>query len=155
MFPMFDPASSPTADPTMPASLATGLRIVFGKLKRRLREQVTPGDLNWSQISVLGRLEREGSTTVTALARAEGMRTQSMGPHIAALEAAGLIRGAPDPHDGRQTILSLTDAFHDWVAKHRAAREDWLASVITAKFSPTEREVLARAVVLLDRLAEP
>ena len=38
------------------------------------------------------------------------MRPQSMGPLIAALEAAGLVSGAPDPKDGRQTMLSLTEA---------------------------------------------
>ena len=44
------------------------------------------------------------------LACAEGMRPQSMNTVIADLDAAGLIRGAPDPADGRRTVISLTDA---------------------------------------------
>jgi DNA-binding MarR family transcriptional regulator len=36
------------------------------------------------------------------------MRPQSMGSAVALLEAAGFVSGAPDPSDGRQTILSLT-----------------------------------------------
>src|ERR1700734_3380184 len=91
------------------AALATELRATFGKLKRRLREQAGAGDLTPSQMSVLLRLEREGPATTSNLARLEAMRPQSMGAVIAALEAAGLVIGAPDPTDGRQTILSLTE----------------------------------------------
>ena len=92
------------------SALAEDLRSLIGKLKRRLREQANAGDLTPSQVSVLLRLEKDGPATVSNLARAEGMRPQSMGATIAALEAAGLVSGAPDPEDGRQTILSLTQA---------------------------------------------
>ena len=79
--------------------LAGELRVLIGKLKRRLREQANPGDFTWSQKSVVIRLEREGPATVTTLARAEGVRPQSMGATVAVLEAAGLVRGSPDPRD--------------------------------------------------------
>ncbi|NVN12266.1 MarR family winged helix-turn-helix transcriptional regulator, partial [Nguyenibacter vanlangensis] len=69
-------------DPTAPEALAMMLRVVTGKLKRRLREQAAQDGFNLSQLSVLSRLERAGPATISALARAEGMRTQSMGPHI-------------------------------------------------------------------------
>ncbi|WP_342630064.1 MarR family transcriptional regulator [Nguyenibacter vanlangensis] len=153
---MLDPTLlNPTGpDPTAPEALAMMLRVVTGKLKRRLREQAAQDGFNLSQLSVLSRLERAGPATVSALARAEGMRTQSMGPHIAALEAAGLVRGSPDPADGRQTILSLTAQFRTWVAGRRAAREDWLAGILAAHFSAAERADLARALPLLERLAE-
>ena len=39
----------------------------------------------------------EGPATVTSLARAEGVRPQSMGATVAALQEAGLVGGAPDP----------------------------------------------------------
>src|SRR5882672_9778771 len=90
------------------SALAGDLRVLIGKLKRRLREQAHTGDLTWSQMSVLSRLEREGPATVTTLARAEGVRPQSMGATVSVLEEAGLVSGAPDASDGRQTILSLT-----------------------------------------------
>ena len=65
--------------------LATEIRALVGKLKRRLREQAGVGDLAPSQISVLLRLEREGPATTSNLARLEGMRPQSMGTVIASL----------------------------------------------------------------------
>ena len=74
-----------------------------------MREHTRKGELTASQRFALGRLSREGPLTVTALARAEGVRPQSMGATVAVLEAQGLVAGAPDPADGRQTLLSLTE----------------------------------------------
>jgi DNA-binding MarR family transcriptional regulator len=99
-------------------------------------------------------LEREGSATVSSLARAEGMRPQSMGATVSALEAAGLVNGSPDPEDGRQTILSLTPACREWIKAARAAKEDWLFRAIQSKLSPEEQGELAKGVELLKRLAE-
>ncbi len=128
----------------------------FGvKLKRRLREQAGTGDLTPSQAAVLVRLEREGSGTVTALAKAEGVRPQSMGATIAALEAAGHVQGTPDPDDGRRTILSLTPACRQWIKDGRAARHDWLLRAIQTKLTAQEQQELAKALVLLERLVEP
>jgi DNA-binding MarR family transcriptional regulator len=136
------------------AALAVDLRVLIGKLKRRLREQAHLGDLNWSQVSVLGRLERDGPATVTTLARAEGVRPQSMGANVSVLETAGLVTGTPDPNDGRQTILSLTAACREWIKADRAAREDWLFRAIRTNLAPEEQEELASAVELLKRLVD-
>jgi DNA-binding MarR family transcriptional regulator len=136
------------------SALASELRAVIGKLKRRLREQGNAGDLTPSQTSVLLRLEKDGPATASNLARAEGMRPQSMGSIITALEAAGLVIGAPDPQDGRQTVLSLTDACRQWVQEGRAARQDWLCRMLQSRLSVQEQDQLAAAVGLLRRLAD-
>jgi DNA-binding MarR family transcriptional regulator len=135
-------------------ALAVELRILIGKLKRRLREQASIGDFTPSQLSVLRRLDGEGPTTVTALARAEGMRSQSMGATISVLEAAGLVSGEPDPNDGRQTILSVTPACRKWIKAGRAAHEDWLFRSIQTKLAPEEQEELINAIELLKRIAD-
>jgi DNA-binding MarR family transcriptional regulator len=133
-------------------TLAAELRVLVGQLKRRLREQASLGDLTESQIGVLRRLDSDGPATVTTLARAEGMRPQSMGANVAALEAAGLVGGTPDPNDRRQTIWSLTAACREKVKAGRTAREDWLFRTIQANLTPAEQEELAQAVELLKRL---
>ena len=138
-----------------PASALAGeLRILINQLRRRLREQTHLGDYTWSQTSVIIRLERDGPATVSALARAEGVRQQSMGTTISTLEAAGLVKGSPDPADGRQTILSLTDACREMIQANRAAKEDWLFRVIQTKLSPAEQKQLATALELLKRIAD-
>lgn len=136
------------------SALAEDLRLLIGKLKRRLREQGQREDLPPSQVAVLLRLEKHGPATVSGLARSEGMRPQSMSAAIAALEAAGMVRGAPDPDDGRQTIMSLTDTCRERLRVGRAARQDWLSRTIAAKLSPKEQQELGAAVGLLKRLIE-
>lgn len=147
-------AASDDVDLARASALATEIRALVGKLKRRLREQAGPEDLTPSQISVLLRLEREGPATTSNLARLQGMRPQSMGTVIAPLEAAGLVHGAPDPADRRQTILSLTDACRKLVEEGRAARQDWLTRRLQARLSPQEQDKLAEAVELLRLLVD-
>lgn len=126
----------------------------MGRLKRRLRDQAQIGDLAPSQVSVLLRLEKDGPATASSLARAEGMRPQSMAPVLNALKAAGLVSATPDPADGRQTLFSLTEAFRKSVEEGRAARQDWLARALQVRLSPQEQDEVARAVDLLKRLVD-
>jgi DNA-binding MarR family transcriptional regulator len=136
------------------SALAAELHTLSKKLKRRLQEQASAGDLTPSQTSVLGRLNQDGPMTVTALARAEGVRSQSMGATIAVLEAAGLVEGSPDPQDGRQTILSLTRACRELIKNGRAARHDWLFRALQTKLTAPEQAQLAAAMKLLNRLVD-
>jgi DNA-binding MarR family transcriptional regulator len=138
--------------PPDPATIASELRAIFVRLKRRLREQTSPGEHTPSQTAVLVRLERDGPMTASALARAEGMRPQSMGAIIAPLEAAGMLTGAPDPNDGRQTLLSLSQNCITWIREGRAARQDFLTRAIQAQLSPPEQAQLAAAIELLKRI---
>jgi DNA-binding MarR family transcriptional regulator len=142
------------ADTEILHAIAEDLRVLVGKLRRRLREESHLGDFTPSQVQVLGLLEREGPATVTALARAHGMRSQSMGETLSVLKAAGLVSGAPDPNDGRQTVLSLTPAFRKKIKASRAAREDWLFRTIQTRFSAAEQRQLATGVDLLKRLID-
>src|ERR1700722_13164267 len=143
-----------TSDQPALTALAGELRVVIGKLVRRAREQSTAGDFTHAQKSVLLRLERDGPATVSMLARAEGVRPQSMRITVAALEAAGAVRGKSDPQDGRQTFLSLTPSFVKLLKTGRAAKEDWLIRALEAQLVPGEHEQLAAAVKLLSKLAD-
>ena len=136
------------------STLAAEMRTVLRKLKLRYREQGGGNDLTLSQVSVLHRLEKDGAATVSSLARAEGMRPQSMSAIVTPLQGSGLVRGAPDPGDGRQTLMSLTPKCLKWIQKGRAARQDWLTTTISQKLSIHEQEKLRAAIELLTRLVE-
>lgn len=143
-----------TSDATRTMAIAGELRVTIGRLSRRLREETRPGNLTASQLSAVGRLDRDGPATVTTLARAEGVRPQSMGATISVLEAEGLVTGTPDPADGRQTIYALTAECKRILKASRAAREDWLLRAIQAKLTAREQERLGIVVELLRRLSE-
>jgi DNA-binding MarR family transcriptional regulator len=129
--------------------MASELRVVLGQLTRRMRAEhrfpITHG-------TVLGRLDREGPQSTADLAAAERMRPQSMGQTLAELEAQGLISRRPDASDGRRKLIELTDAGRAVLAEDRKRRVGWLSEAIEEHFSAEEREVLARAVPLLERL---
>ena len=135
-------------------TLAADIRAVSRKLKLRLREHGGGNDLTPSQASVLLRLEKDGPATVSSLARAEGMRPQSMSAIVMPLQESGLVRGAADPGDGRQTLMSLTPKCLKWIQESRAAKQDWLTTTISQKLSIAEQEKLQAALELLTRLVE-
>jgi DNA-binding MarR family transcriptional regulator len=134
-------------------TLAAEMRRVFSKLKRRLQEQTERSGLSSTQTFVLSRLEQDGPTPVSGLARAAGLRPQSMSAVVKGLLETGLVTGEPDPSDGRQTLMSLTPKCRLWLQNGRAARQDWLSSVIERELNSAQQAQLAAALELLERLA--
>jgi DNA-binding MarR family transcriptional regulator len=142
------------ADAALASKLAAELRTTFRKVKRKLREHGGENDFTSSQIAVILRLETDGPATVSSLARAEGMRPQSMSAVIAPLEEMGFVAGAADPNDGRKTLMSLTKACKKSIAEGRAARQDRLVQAIRQKLSPQEQKKLLSVLHLLAQIAE-
>lgn len=140
----------------MPAPLemaVTELSLAIGQLLRRLRADTNPDGLTWSQTMVLARLDKAGPMTTADLARAEGVKPQSMGATLAELENEGLVSRQPHPTDGRQILFALTETGIQ--ARHRrsAAKQKWLVEAM-ARLTPEERATLMSAVVLIKRLGE-
>jgi DNA-binding MarR family transcriptional regulator len=133
------------------ALLASELRLVLGRLIRRMRSE---GRLPLAQLAVLGRLDRGGPATVSALATAERVRPQSMSQTVSELEADGLVTRRPDPTDRRQLLVELTEAGNATLADERRHREGWLARAIAEDLSPAERRSLEAALEPLRRLAD-
>jgi DNA-binding MarR family transcriptional regulator len=133
---------------------ARDLRVLFSRLRRRLRSLGVDDDLTPSQTAVLTRLWKEGASSASALAGAEGVRPQSMATIVAALEQRGLIARTPDPEDGRRQVISLTVAGRRRAESDRQVREEWLARAIEERYSERERRVILDALSLLERLTE-
>ena len=72
------------------------VRVVFGRVTRRLKELADKDDLTPSQSSVLSRLDKDGPASASELAAAERVRPQSMAAILSALRAADL-SGWPRP----------------------------------------------------------
>lgn len=126
----------------------------LGRLVRHMRAAAAQHELSLTESAVLARLGREGPATTAELARAEGMRPQSMSAAVAALEERELVVRKPHPSDGRQVNIALTDKG----AAVRSAATDlkraWLAQA-TAGLGEEDRLILARAGEILKRLLEP
>jgi DNA-binding MarR family transcriptional regulator len=136
---------------TDPALVASELRVVLGQLVRRLRAE---NRLPLSHGAVLGRLDREGSSSVSELAAAERVRPQSMAQTIGDLETDGLVTRTPDPADKRRAIVALTDEGRATLQADRSQRDGWLAQAMVEHLSAQEQTALMKAVALLRRLSE-
>jgi DNA-binding MarR family transcriptional regulator len=132
------------------ASLASELRVVLGQLIRRLRAEHR---FPISHGSVLGRLDREGPQSVSALAVAERVRPQSMAQTVGDLEGDGLVERNPDPSDGRRQLVSLTPQGKETLEADRRNREGWLVKAIE-ELPAEDQETVGRAIVLLRHLAD-
>ena len=139
-----------TTEPDLGA-LASDLRVVLGQLIRRLRAEHR---FPFAQGVVLGRLDREGVSSIGRLAEAERVRPQSMAQTVADLEASGLISRRPDPADGRRSLVELTAKGIETLHEDRRDRVGWLAGALEAELTAPERRRLAATIDLLRRLAE-
>lgn len=130
------------------------VRGVVGRLRRRLREVAADdgGGLSPSQMAVFNRLAKDGDSSASVLAAAEGVRPQSMAAILAALDARGLIQRRPDPEDGRRQLITLSAMGRERAAGDRQARAEWLARRLHEEFTEPERQTLIAAAALLERL---
>ena len=103
------------------------------------------------QFSVMARLEGT-ALTPRELAGIERVSPPSMTRTVAALVERGLVSRQDDPLDGRQVFLSLTPQGLLLLKETRRKRDAWMASRLKG-ISADEREVLAKASVILNRVA--
>jgi len=125
----------------------------MGLLVRRVRAAGTGEQLSLTEAMVLARLDRDGPLTSADLARAEGMKPQSMGTTVSALEDAGLVERTPHPTDGRQMLVAVTPKGHEARRRSKDAKRQWLAKVV-AQLSDHDREALLGVTGILRRMAE-
>ncbi|HET7475153.1 MAG TPA: MarR family transcriptional regulator [Dermatophilaceae bacterium] len=144
------PPKIKTAPAPSLAQLSNDLRLACMRISRRIRFESTHA-VAPHQFSVLARLE-ETPLTPRELAEIERVSAPSMSRTVAGLVEAGLAGRQDDPTDGRQVIISLTAQGRRVLGETRRSREQWMATRLRA-LSVEEREVLARASVILARVA--
>ena len=138
----------------MPSSrdLAGELRIAIGRASRRIRAERGEAGLTDPQFTVLAWLTKEGPLTPGQLAERERIQPPSMTRTVNSLVELGLVAKAEHPTDGRQVIVSLTDAGVAEVDETRRRRDTWLADRLR-HMTPDERALLVDAAELLRRIA--
>ncbi|WP_329530043.1 MarR family transcriptional regulator [Streptomyces sp. NBC_01450] len=133
--------------------LAAGLRLAVGRMTRRLRQAHAVGDVSLSGVSVLARLAADGPSSPGSLADLERVRPQAMASTLAVLEQRGLVGRGSDAADRRRIIVAITEEGRTMLAERRSESVHRLSAVLD-EFTTEERETLASALPLLDRLAE-
>ena len=135
------------------AGLASELRLSVMRLRRRLSNERHPDNpLSMGAMAVLGCLFRNGDLTVGELAACERIQPPSMTRIVNALEDGGYVTRRAHETDGRQVVVALSEQGRTTLLADRARRVAWLARRLHG-LDAEERDVLRRAVPLLERLA--
>ena len=135
------------------AEIASRLRLVVGRLSRRLRLNPAGDQLTSTQLVTLSIIERLAPSRIGDLAVAEGISAATMTRVVAALEDHGLVERRPDPDDGRacQVLLSAHGAAE--VTRLRQQRTGYLATRLD-DCTPEQRALLVAALPVLESMAQ-
>lgn len=134
------------------AELATAIRLLGGRVVRRLRQEAA-GGLTVSQLSALSSIDRHGPLHLGELARIESVAPPTLTRVVAQLEREGLVRRGTDADDRRAVLVEVTDAGRRAITDVRGARARFLSERLR-RLTVRERAVLAEAVTLIDRLLD-
>lgn len=131
----------------------SALRLAVLRLSRRLRQETAgSGEITPSQMSALVVLAQHGELTLGELAGIERIAPPSMTRIAARLEEKGLLERRADTSDRRVARVAISDIGQDLLRKNRERGDAFVTSRLKT-LSDEERELLARAVPLLERLA--
>ena len=134
------------------AELAATLRLVIGRLDRRLRQHAI-GGLTASQLSALAAIERHEPLPLGKLAKLEGVSPPTLTGIVSRLADRGLVLREQDTADARSTVVSVTEAGHETLAAVRNERTAFLVRRLE-RLDPADRDRLSEAVGVLAGLLE-
>jgi DNA-binding MarR family transcriptional regulator len=132
--------------------LASALAVSVMRLARRLRQE-RDSDLTATQLSALGTIRRYGPLTIGALATHERVQPPSMTRTVGCLLERGMVTREAHATDRRQVVVVLSDEGRSLLEAERRRRDAWLARQLR-ELSPADRDVLRRAVPLLEGLTQ-
>ncbi|MGH3971240.1 MAG: MarR family winged helix-turn-helix transcriptional regulator [Mycobacterium sp.] len=134
------------ADPD--SRLASDLSLAVMRLARQLRFRRPQSPVSLSQLSALSTLSKEGPMTPGGLAVRERVRPPSMTRVIASLADLGFVDRAAHPDDGRQVLVSVSDAGAELLEAERRASQEWLTQRLEC-LRAAERDTLRDAADLI------
>jgi DNA-binding MarR family transcriptional regulator len=150
------PTPHPTpSSPSLDIDTADRLRVVIGRLHRRLRATpaATAAGLTPTKSSVLHTVIRTGPVGLTDLAELEGLNPTLLSRTVGALADAGLLDRISDPVDRRAALVSATARGRRLADKLRRERTAALNQAL-APLTETDRQALERALPALEALAD-
>ncbi|MBI3213336.1 MAG: MarR family transcriptional regulator [Mycobacterium sp.] len=133
--------------------LASDLSLAVVRLARQLRFRRVESPISLTQLSALLTLHKEGSMTPGGLALRERVRPPSMTRVITSLAELGLVERSAHPVDGRQVVVSVSDAGLGLIEAERRASQEWLRRRLS-ELNRDERATLLRAADLMSALVD-
>lgn len=135
--------------------LTMALAMAVKHMRHRLRAELGADSTGFTmpQLTILWYLHKFGPSTISSLAKREGVSQQAVSQLVPDLKKAGLIASQADPADGRKLVLSITDQGKQLREDLLRTRNEWLSNALSDHTTTTERRLLTQAAELLERLA--
>lgn len=135
--------------------LSSLLRESVSGLHKRLRKQSqTVKSYSMTETETIGHLFRKNELLPTELALLTRVKTQSMSQILKKLEEEGIIKRTPSQEDKRKVYISLTSQGKKMVEKTKYERDEWLKEAIENNLSDKEKELLFKALPILNKLIQ-
>src|SRR3984957_18978281 len=133
--------------------LASDLSLAVMRLSRQLRFRRPQSPVSLSQLSALATLANFGPMTPGALAIRERVRPPSMTRVIASMAELGFVDRVAHPDDGRQGLVSVSEAGAELMEAERQASQEWLTERLGA-LGGGRRDTLPAAADLILALVD-
>lgn len=107
-----------------------------------------------TEIETIAHLFRNPALLPTELAALTRVKTQSMSQILKKLEKEVIIKRTPSKEDKRKVYISLTAAGKKMIEKTKYERDEWLKEVMEKTLTAKEKELLQKALPVLNKLIE-
>jgi DNA-binding MarR family transcriptional regulator len=129
--------------------------MVIVRTARRLRQEAAGegAELTPTAVAALATVERHGPLTPSELARIERIRRPTATRILGVLREAGMVDRAPDPGDGRSSLVSVNAAGRERLRRVRGRKNAYLARRMR-DLPDADVETLERAAEILEGILE-
>ncbi|RFM31316.1 MarR family winged helix-turn-helix transcriptional regulator [Chitinophaga silvisoli] len=135
--------------------IAYGIRNLVTIMSKRLRKQMSnPEQLSIAEFNVLSILMIQKEAFPSELGAQLSISSQFMSQVLNRMESLKYISRKSAPSDGRKTLVTLTKQGKQKVELSRREREEWLALMVSEKYTQEEKDVIKKALDLLSALTE-
>lgn len=131
------------------------LRLAIVRTARRLRQEAA-GEvtgLTPTSTAALATIERHGPLTPSELAELERVKRPTVTRTLGCLEREGLVERAPDPADGRSSLVAVNAAGRERLRRLRGRKNAYLARRLR-DLPAADLATLERAAAILEGILE-
>jgi DNA-binding MarR family transcriptional regulator len=145
----------PAASTRHELETAQRLRVVAGRLSRRLRQTdaADAAGLTPARVSALLNVERNGPMRLSVLATAEGLNPTMLSRMVADLVDAGLLERNSDPDDRRSAWVEATADGRQLAERMRRQRTQAVENALE-QLEPGDRGAIEHSLSALEALVE-
>ncbi len=134
-------------------TLSEWLRVIMRHSMRDFMLYAREHNYSVAQLNAMLRVHHKGACGISDLGDEMGVTSAAASQLLERLVQQGLVTRAEDPQDRRNKVVTLTVAGQQIVQESMAARQAWLAHLVTLLTPAEQEQVNAALQLLIDKAA--